>query len=503
MSSIINTAQAGLRIAQAGLLVTSQNVAGASVEGFSRRDANAVINGLAPNSTVLGGTSFSIEGFTRDYSRLLESQRLTQQGKTSYSETLVQATELLDVVIADESNSLAASISKFFDAAGQMVASPESIAYRTNLTHTAEVVTQRIIGTAESIRQVEEDSRLALRGKLTQANQIAEKLALINEKILTGTSSGNFTPSADLLDERDRLLMSIQKVVGGQSSINSDQTASHYLDGIPLVERAFANSFINDNLEGSVDQLQIRYNSYQDQFNQERYDQGLPQLNQNRSPNVTNPLIATSLIAGGEVGAYLTVIRDFLPDLSRRLDAVSISLVKTVNDISPTPIFGFRVPTGEIVSNPSRDVFLSEVPEINSALDVFRVRDMLNPAKSDYTPGLTQLMSRNIISLAPHNANEWTIDSDQVYAIEALRSKFSDPIADVIATVGNSIATWLNDDAANKSVMQVLNDRRESVSGVNLDEEAANMVKFQQLYAASSKIIQTGNQMFDTLLAMF
>jgi len=246
MSSIINTAQAGLRIAQAGLLVTSQNVAGASVEGFSRRDANAVINGLAPNSTVLGGTSFSIEGFTRDYSRLLESQRLTQQGKTAYSETLVQATELLDVVIADESNSLAASISKFFDAAGQMVASPESVAYRTNLTHTAEVVTQRIIGTAESIRQVEEDSRLALRGKLTEANQIAEKLAMINEKILDGTSKGNFTPSADLLDERDRLLMGLQKLIGGQSTVNADATASHYLDGIPLVERIFANSFVND-----------------------------------------------------------------------------------------------------------------------------------------------------------------------------------------------------------------------------------------------------------------
>ncbi|MFN5449407.1 MAG: flagellar basal body rod C-terminal domain-containing protein, partial [Burkholderiales bacterium] len=262
-------------------------------------------------------------------------------------------------------------------------------------------------------------------------------------------------------------------------------------------------SFVNDNLEGSVDQIQIRYNSFQNHFSLERYEEGLGQLNQDRSKNVSNPVIATSLIAGGEVGAYLTVIRDFLPDLNRRLDAVSISLVKTVNDISPTPIFGFRVPTGEIVSNPSTDAFLSEVPEINSALDVFRVRDMLNPAKSDYTPGLTQLMSRNIISLAPHNANEWAIDSDEVYAIEALRSKFSDPIADVIATVGNSIATWLNDDAANKSVMQVLNDRRESVSGVNLDEEAANMVKFQQLYAASSKIIQTGNQMFDTLLAMF
>jgi len=51
-------------------------------------------------------------------------------------------------------------------------------------------------------------------------------------------------------------------------------------------------------------------------------------------------------------------------------------------------------------------------------------------------------------------------------------------------------------------LLQVLNDKHESIAGVNLDEEAANMVKFQQLYAASSKLIQTGNQMFETLLSM-
>jgi flagellar hook-associated protein 1 FlgK len=493
MSSIINTAQSGLRIAQAGLLVTSQNVSGASVDGFSRRDANAVVNGLAGNSRLLNGTSFSIEGFTRDYSRLLESQRLAHQGKTSYSETLVQATELLDVVVADENNSLAAAISKFFDAAGQMVASPDSIAYRTGLTHTAEVVVQRIIGTAESIRQVDEDSRLALRGKLTEVNQVSEKLAMINVKIMAGTSTGNFTPSADLLDERDRLLMSIQKLVGGQSVINANQTATHYLQGIPLVEEEFSHEFITTNLEGSVDQIQLRYRSY---------NNDMPTPNVDRQRNTTTPVIATSFISGGEVGGYLTVIRDFLPDLNRRLDAVSIGLVKTVNDISSTPIFGFRVASGEIVTDSERDLYLKDAPDVNSALDIYQIRDMLNPASGEYTNSLTYLLSKNLISLAPHNANEWDISADEVYAIEALRSTFSDPIADIISTVGNSIATWLNDDSANKSVMQVLNDRRESVSGVNLDEEAANMVKFQQLYAASSKIIQTGNQMFDTLLAM-
>lgn len=493
MSSIISTAQSGLRIAQAGLLVTSQNVSGASVDGFSRRDANAVVNGLAGNSRLLNGTSFSIEGFTRDYSRLLESQRLTQQGKTAYSGTLVEATELLDVVVADENNSLAAAVSKFFDAAGQMVASPESLPYRTALTHTAEVVAQRIVGTAESIRQVEGDSRIALKGKLIEVNQISEKLAMMNAKIMAGTSTGNFTPSADLLDERDRLLMGLQKLVGGQSVINADQTATHYLQGIPLVEEEFAHEFVTTNLEADVDQIQVRYRSY---------NNDLPIPNVDRQRNATTPVIATSFISGGEVGAYLTVIRDFLPDLSRRLDAVAIGLTKTVNDISPTPIFGFRVSSGEVVSDSMRDDFLGNVPDINSAVDIFKIRDMLDPSRAEYDPGLTQLLARNMLSLAPHNANEWVIDADDVYAIEALRSTFSDPIADVISTVGNSIATWLNDDAANRSVMQVLNDRRESISGVNLDEEAANMVKFQQLYAASSKLIQTGNQMFDTLLSM-
>jgi len=64
-SSIMSTAQAGLQIAQAGLLVTSQNVAGASVEGYSRRDATTVINRLAPSGAGVYGTGFSVEGFTR------------------------------------------------------------------------------------------------------------------------------------------------------------------------------------------------------------------------------------------------------------------------------------------------------------------------------------------------------------------------------------------------------------------------------------------------------
>jgi flagellar hook-associated protein FlgK len=127
---------------------------------------------------------------------------------------------------------------------------------------------------------------------------------------------------------------------------------------------------------------------------------------------------------------------------------------------------------------------------------------MLDPSDPSYVDNLSQLRAANFRAVAPENVDDWIIDADDAYAIEALRGIFSDPVSDLVATTGSQIATWTNNRAADKSVMEILNSRREEVSGVNLDEEAANMVKFQQLYAASSKIIQTGKDMFDTLLSM-
>jgi len=221
-----------------------------------------------------------------------------------------------------------------------------------------------------------------------------------------------------------------------------------------------------------------------------------------RNFNVTTRAIAMEFISGGEAGAFIKLIKDFVPDVSRRIDAVAIGLLKTVNSISPNPVFGFRTEAGNIVSNPTNDEFTRSIPTVRAPADIYSIRDQLNPLGSVYNAALDQLSAKDFISVAPQNASDYQIEADHAYQIEAARSIFSDPVSDIVGTVGNTIATWVNDSKANKSVMQVLNDRRESISGVNLDEEAANMVKFQQLYSASSKMIQTGNQMFETLLAM-
>ena len=90
-------------------------------------------------------------------------------------------------------------------------------------------------------------------------------------------------------------------------------------------------------------------------------------------------------------------------------------------------------------------------------------------------------------------------------SIEGIRLDANSPISDwatFTTYVGGQVATWKADHESAQIVSQRLDQDHEQVSGVNLDEEAANLVKFQQLYTAASKVLQISTQLFDTLLSV-
>jgi len=53
-----------------------------------------------------------------------------------------------------------------------------------------------------------------------------------------------------------------------------------------------------------------------------------------------------------------------------------------------------------------------------------------------------------------------------------------------------------------KLIMKQLNDLRQSISGVNVDEELANMIRYQQGYNAAARFITTVNSMLDVLMRL-
>lgn len=595
--SISDSALAGLQIAQAGILVTSQNVAGTTVEGYSRRSASAVVNSLAPNSLMLNGTSFAIEGFTRQYSSVIGSQLLSQQAKASYSDTLVQHTAILDSIIGNKSASLSGALNEFFNAMGTYAADPSSHALAANITNKANIVSQRMVGIATVVNDIASDAQTSLEDIVSEVNTIIPALAEINNQIVKASNRGITYPSADLLDERDRLLSQLQKLVGGQSLINSDGTATHNVSGLSLIERGVANQV---SITADGDHVALRFNTQ----------------------NGTSKTVMQTVqdLSGGQAGALLKIANEFVPDVQKRLDSIALGLVKAANSASitdsegrpKTAIFGFQV--GGNTYYDLNDDYTGLIPDIASDVDmqdlyrslsnsVSTDSDLVNgdtftigtdtleitsiTAKSSVAAGEytltrvdddqlkienqygksqiiylsdlvasdsstldfnqfgitiqlqnnssdTEYSAENIvdsldgrsitisgianelyyyglnaskfISIAPSDPADYfdggseNISADSANTLQKLSSVFGISVSNLVSDVGIQVSEWTYTQKADTAVLLNLEGQRNEISGVNLDEEAANLLKYQQLYSASTKVLQTGNQMFNSLL---
>ena len=494
--SINESASAALRIAQAGILVTSQNVAGTSIEGFSRRSASTVMDALAPNSLMLNGSSFAVEGFTREYSSLIGAQLLNQQAKSSYSETLVQYTSTIDSVIADKSAGLSSAITEFFNVLGNYAADPSNKALAAAITGSANVVSQRMTGITTLVGQLKSDTATGLNDTVRQINTYLPALSDVNQRILKSNSPGNSAPSADLLDERDRILTSLQKLVGGQSLINADGTGTQLVAGLPLVERGIANK-VSVNADGKS--IAVEFNR--------------------ANANGSQVMQTIQSVEGGQAGALLKMANEFIPKMEQRLNTTALALVKIANEAGQTSssaptsvaIFGFKVGSNTYSSLDSAEP-TGLIPTLEYEADMANLYNSLGQSNSALVGA--KLIAENFVAIAPsdplsyYSYNNATkvytplITSAKANSAEQKSSLLGNVVADLVTDVGVQIATWKNTKKADEVVLSNLKEQREQLSGVNLDEEAANLLRYQQLYSASTKILQTGNQMFNTLLAI-
>lgn len=75
--------------------------------------------------------------------------------------------------------------------------------------------------------------------------------------------------------------------------------------------------------------------------------------------------------------------------------------------------------------------------------------------------------------------------------------------AQIVSRVGSKTHELDTSSKAQQLLLNQATERRESISGVNMDEEAANLIKYQQLYKANAQVIATAKELFDTLIATF
>ena len=535
-AALFDSAMAGLQSAQSGMLVTSQNVTGSSVEGYVRRTSNVRINGLSPTSADITGTSFAVEGFTRFFDNLLQGQLLSQQSKTSYSQTLTQSVAPLDAMLTEPATSIATALGNFFNAAGSIANEPSNAAYQQSLIGNARLVADRVRGLADAVGQISSNASQALADVLNQANSLTPQLASVNAKIKASAVPGVSAPSADLLDERDRIVGKLQELTGGTTLINEDGTASYLLKGQHLVDREIANTF--SNASGStvirsdmkLSDLRIKVASL-DGLNPVYIKLVMPavaQLQSNGTPlldtNGNSMMIpGQSILQDGKAGAYVHLIQNFVPTVQKSINLLATQLVSQVNKITNAsgnaiaPIFGFASTTANgspltgIASDTTGKALLEGLwKKPDGTFYVYS--DLIegsNPQSSSYRQSMDIALSQGAFDarqfqvVGTFDRSQFTnMDASASASLQSLRNGFTAPVTFITSSVATTIATWKNTQQSDEALQKSLTEQKSSITGVNLDEEAANLVKYQQLYNASSKLMQTGKQMFDTLLGM-
>ena len=535
-AALFDSAMAGLQSAQSGMLVTSQNVTGSSVEGYVRRTSNVRINGLSPTSADITGTSFAVEGFTRFFDNLLQGQLLSQQSKTSYSQTLTQSVAPLDAMLTEPATSIATALGNFFNAAGSIANEPSNAAYQQSLIGNARLVADRMRGLADAVGQISSNASQALADVLNQANSLTPQLASVNAKIKASAVPGVSAPSADLLDERDRIVGKLQELTGGTTLINEDGTASYLLKGQHLVDREIANTF--SNASGStvirsdmkLSDLRIKVASL-DGRNPVYIKLVMPavaQLESNGTPlldaNGNSMMIpGQSILQDGKAGAYVHLIQNFVPTVLKSINLLATQLVSQVNKITNVsgnaiaPIFGFASTTANgapltgIASDTTGKALLEGLwKKPDGTFYVYS--DLIegsNPQSSSYRQSMDIALSQGAFDarqfqvVGTFDRSQFTnMDATASASLQSLRNGFTAPVTFITSSVATTIATWKNTQQSDEALQKSLTEQKSSITGVNLDEEAANLVKYQQLYNASSKLMQTGKQMFDTLLGM-
>jgi flagellar hook-associated protein 1 FlgK len=513
-AAIFDSAIAGLQSAQAGMVATSQNVTGSAVAGYVRRSPNLKIAGLAPSGLEKTGASFAVEGFTRNYSALLQKQLLEQQSQTSYSSTLTSSVAALDTMMVNASASVSGALGSFFNAAGSLANEPNNTAYQHALVGAANQVADRVRGLAIEIDRIRSNANQGLADVLNQANTLAPQLASVNGQIKGAFVPGVSAPSPDLLDERDRIASQLQELIGGTTLINEDGTASYLVQGQHLVDRQFANQFTNSTgttpLRSDQGPNDIRLKVVTSPGMKPNLVQlGFAESVSDAGTANAKVIPAQNAFKEGQAGAYTHLMQTFVPNLQMSMNLLSLSLVDKVNAIHP--IFGFANQAD--ANTPLQDLSLIPVPSggsyagLMASGDFSTLVDQANVNSRHFDPKIKQALLQSPVNAALFQANLVPQDLQGVSAsvgvnIESLRQAFTEPLTFITSSVATTIATWKNNQKANDAMSQILSDQKNAVSGVNLDEEAANLVKYQQLYNASSKLIQTGRQMFDTLLAM-
>ena len=556
--STLSSAKLGLLAQQLAIEVTGQNVANVETEGYSRQDVSFEANTPRGHIKYGGlhqlGTGVRIASIERAHDQFLFTQIMDEGDLTGSTEVKKEIFEQLEVLFNEGSGrSLNDALSLFFSSVHDLATNARGLPERVDLISKAEHLASTFNQTGNQLFTIQRNIDATIETEVAEINTLTTQIGKLNESIHANEPTSQYKAN-DLRDNRDRLVKELSKKIDIQLVQESDNQISLTLkDGTALV------------LKDQVFDLSTSINANNESFNDVYIDIGSTTKNitstikggelrgylDMRDTEVESILDKMNILSGSFIQEFNSIHRegfgidgssglDFFTPLDVTVDHDADNTgtaVVSMTNASPTTV---SVDEFEIAFTGSNEFTLNNLTTNASSGtftfikgSTFNIKDGFAVAISGTAASgdkVTFSVSEDAASLMSVSS---TITADGQKIAAGTTTNGDGGNALLMADLQNELVfnsvTWSSESGSftvdeyynavvstigiksfsaqailrqQEGVMLQLNSRRESISGVSIDEEMIKMIKFQQAYNASARMISMVDEMLDTLNRM-
>jgi flagellar hook-associated protein 1 FlgK len=450
-SSLLMSVQA-MQTEQGALSVVSNNIANVNTPGYTREVADIVETTPVRFGNLEFGTGVALNDVRSVRDNVLQLRLNQETQNQSKLNTLTKGLNQLQSLFNEPAGlGLQSLLTGFFGTFQQLSSDPTNLVLRQNVISAAQSLTAGFNQTAAALAARQQDADQSVVQTVGQVNQLTAQIAQLNGQIST-TAGGGQNANA-FQDQRSQLINQLSELVDVRSiTADGNSLTLTTSGGAALV---VGNQSFN---------LQTQTNGttgFQDVYSQ--------------GTNIT------ASIQSGSLGADLQLRGQEIPSLLTKLDTLANGLATSVNATSAA---GFDL-NGAAGGN----IFVPPAGVPGSALKLaVAITDPATVAASaDGTPG--------------NNANATALANLQNQNIISSQSPIS-YYSGLVFQVGNDAASASSQLTGENLLVQQLRDQVGSVSGVSLNEEAANLVLYQSAYNASARVASVVASLFQTTINM-
>jgi flagellar hook-associated protein 1 FlgK len=541
---LLGSALSGLQAFQSALSVTGHNISNANTEGYNRQRVELVTRPASFSGGSYTGNGVKTESIERIFDQFVTDQMRDTTSSSAQYDTFASLSSRVSDLLGNSDAGLNAGLESFFNAVQDVATNPASIPARQLLLSEADSLVGRFSNLNARLDSLRDELNGGLVNAVEEINGLTAAIAQTNKSIVDAGRGSGQMPN-DLMDKRDQLINELSELVAVRT-VEQDNGAVNVFAGTgqPLVTGfldfplgTHPNNFdaqqldinvsvggssvvITDNLSGGKLGAMLDFHdqvleptknamgriaiTLASEFN--RQHMAGTDLDGNAGTNffgLPAPHVATGALNSGS--ASVTAVHDNVNldglttedyvlgfdgaswSLSRAGDGQTVSMTGAGTSANPFIADGMRIVTSGVANagdrfeiQPTRPGAAGLSVQLSSARQI--------TAGTSAAPG----DNRNALLLA---------DLQTSMTMENGTATLQDAYGQLVGELGTRTRSAQLTADAQSALLSQAKKSREQVSGVNLDEEAANLLRYQQAYQAVARVITVADETFQSLLA--